>query len=230
MFDVVKNNIISLSGGKDSTAMLLMMLERKEPIHSIVFFDTGWEFPEIYKHLDKFEKYTGIKIVRLHPKVSFDKIIIKSSWPQMWFRWCTGEKRNALTAYHGKHKSYSACIGIATDEKKRLIKPIKVHKNCICRFPLAEWGVTEKDALAYCYKHGFDWGGLYNHFSRVSCYCCPLKSYSDCQKIRKHYPKLWLKMLKLDESIKNNRGFKGYKTVRDLEKRFTEEDRQRKLF
>ena len=37
------NNVISLSGGKDSTAMLHMMLERGESIHSVLFFDTGWE-------------------------------------------------------------------------------------------------------------------------------------------------------------------------------------------
>ena len=223
------NNVISLSGGKDSTAMLLMMLERKEPIHSVVFFDTGWEFPEMYKHLDSLEKYTGLKIVRLYPKISFDKTILKRSWPQMWFRWCSGEKRDALAVYHGKHKQYSACIGIAINEKKRLTRSIKVHKNCVYRFPLAEWGVSEKDALAYCYKHGFDWGGLYNHFTRVSCYCCPLKSLGDCQKIRKHYPELWLKMLSLDKLIKNNRGFKRYKTVYDLEKRFAEEGRQLRL-
>lgn len=46
------SNIVSLSGGKDSTAMLLMMLERGEDIHSVVFFDTGWEFPEMHEHID----------------------------------------------------------------------------------------------------------------------------------------------------------------------------------
>jgi len=63
------NNIISLSGGKDSTAMLLMMLERKEPIHSVVFSDTGWEFPAMYAHLDLLEKRTGVKIWRLQPRL-----------------------------------------------------------------------------------------------------------------------------------------------------------------
>ena len=40
-------NVVSLSGGKDSTAMLLMLLERGEPVADVVFFDTGWEFPEM---------------------------------------------------------------------------------------------------------------------------------------------------------------------------------------
>lgn len=65
-------NIISLSGGKDSTAMTLMMLERGEDIHSVVFFDTGWEFPEMHEYIDRLERYTGMSFVRLKSKHSFD--------------------------------------------------------------------------------------------------------------------------------------------------------------
>jgi len=39
--------------------MLLMMLEKNEPIHSVVFFDTGWEFPEMKAHIGKLEKSLG---------------------------------------------------------------------------------------------------------------------------------------------------------------------------
>ena len=34
-------HIVSFSGGKDSTAMLLMMLEKNMPIDEIIFCDTG---------------------------------------------------------------------------------------------------------------------------------------------------------------------------------------------
>ena len=67
-----KNNVLSLSGGKDSTAMLHMMLERGEPIHSVVFFDTGWEFPEMYDHLNQIEQKTGLQILRLKHPQGFD--------------------------------------------------------------------------------------------------------------------------------------------------------------
>ncbi len=63
--------VVSLSGGKDSTAMLLMLLERKEPVERIVFFDTGWEFPAMHVHLEKLQKHIGRRITVLRPREDF---------------------------------------------------------------------------------------------------------------------------------------------------------------
>lgn len=51
---------VSLSGGKDSTAMLLMMLDKGEHIDEVVTVDTGMEFPEMYDHLEKLQKMVNI--------------------------------------------------------------------------------------------------------------------------------------------------------------------------
>lgn len=45
--------IVSFSGGKDSTAMLLRMLEENMPVDEILFYDTGKEFPDMYDHIKK---------------------------------------------------------------------------------------------------------------------------------------------------------------------------------
>ena len=63
--------IVSLSGGKDSTAMLLRLIEEKRPIDRILFCDTGLEFPQMYDHLNKLEQYIGRKITRLKAEYSF---------------------------------------------------------------------------------------------------------------------------------------------------------------
>ena len=55
--------VCSLSGGKDSTAILLRLLEEKRPVDMILFCDTGLEFPDMYTHIDKLEKYIGRPIV-----------------------------------------------------------------------------------------------------------------------------------------------------------------------
>ncbi len=44
-------HIVSFSGGKDSTAMLLMVIEYGMQIDDIIFCDTGKEFPEMYEHI-----------------------------------------------------------------------------------------------------------------------------------------------------------------------------------
>lgn len=205
-----------------------MMLERKEPIHSVVFFDTGWEFPQMLDHINLLEKKTGIEIVRLKPEHQFDELLIKYNWPWMQGRWCTREKIRIILKYCKNHDGVEL-IGIAANEKHRTES--KEFKGRNCRFPLVEWGITEQDALEYCYLNGYHWAGVYDHFDRVSCFCCPLKGSPNAwRKIRKHYPKQWEHMLEMDASIENNRGFYGYKTVHDLDKRFAEEDRQMRLF
>ena len=60
---------VSLSGGKDSTAMLLLMIERGMPIDMVLSADTGMEFPEMYEHLAKLDEHLfrerGIHITTL---------------------------------------------------------------------------------------------------------------------------------------------------------------------
>ena len=58
--------IVSISGGKDSTACLLYMLERVNKDDVIpVFMDTKWETDETYEYLEYLEKALDIEIVRI---------------------------------------------------------------------------------------------------------------------------------------------------------------------
>lgn len=219
-----KNNlIISLSGGKDSTALALLAVERGLQIHSMVFFDSKWEFPEMYPHIEKLSKKVNFPLIRLSPRRPFAKELELNRWPSFRREWCRGRKVNALNKYARKHDA-TQLIGFTSDEVQRT-KSKEMSKKAVA-FPLIDWGITEKEALAYCYKQGFDWGGLYNYFDRVSCFCCPFKKIDDYRKIRKYFPKLWQQMLEMDKVVNPNRGFYGYKTVHDLDYRFSQEDRQ----
>ena len=59
-------HVVSVSGGKDSTATLLLALERvpREQIVAI-FCDTGNEIPITYIYLDDLERHLGIRVHRL---------------------------------------------------------------------------------------------------------------------------------------------------------------------
>jgi 3'-phosphoadenosine 5'-phosphosulfate sulfotransferase (PAPS reductase)/FAD synthetase len=238
------NNVINLSGGKDSTAMLLMMLERGESIHSVVWFDTGWEFPQMHEHIGRLERYVGFEFVRLKPKRSFTywmferEVVAKkgpqkgevhrigNGWPSPMRRWCTRQKVDSINKYLKSVEYPVSCIGYGADEPQR----IKYNSKFPRRYPLIEYDITEAEALEYCLARGFDWGGLYGIFNRVSCFCCPLQRISELRKVRRFFPDLWQQMLNWDAATPgHNRGFKDYTTVHDLEARFVEEDRWMRL-
>lgn len=235
------NQIVSFSGGKDSTAMLLMMLERGEDVAEIIFFDTGWEFPQMYDHLDMVEKHINRPITRLHSEESLlhrmTKRVVKSKrggpriglgWPSAMNRWCTGVKRDTIHKHLLGVENKVFCVGIASDEAERTNSKSLVRYNV--RYPLIEWGVDEPMALSYCQDRGFDWGGLYGVFPRVSCFCCPLKRLDEYRALRKHFPEQWALMLEWDKlQPEENRGFIGTAKVCDLDARFAEEDRQIQL-
>jgi 3'-phosphoadenosine 5'-phosphosulfate sulfotransferase (PAPS reductase)/FAD synthetase len=62
---VIEHNIISVSGGKDSTALLLLALELHAENMQAVFADTGNEHPQTYEYLDYLEQALGVSIRRV---------------------------------------------------------------------------------------------------------------------------------------------------------------------
>lgn len=217
MRNATKNFVVSFSGGKDSTAMLLKMIESGEKIHSVIFFDTEWEFPEMYDHISKVEKMINMKIYRLRHKIGFDYLLhdrpirIKSGpeqgklrchgygWATMARRWCTREKLNVVEYYLKPIQNVVSCVGIAKDETQRNdnFGDLFIKR----RFPLQEFDMTEKDALKYCYSKGLDWNGLYDYFDRVSCFCCPLQPKKNFEILKKFYPELWKRILSMQNKF-----------------------------
>lgn len=71
--DLLKDlHAVSVSGGKDSTALLLLMIERGLPIDVVLYSDTGMEFPEMKEHIQKLDELLfrerGLHITTLrHP-------------------------------------------------------------------------------------------------------------------------------------------------------------------
>jgi len=230
--------IVSFSGGKDSTAMLHLMIDKGIDFDEVVFFDTGWEFPQMLEHIDLVEQKTGIKITRLHPEKPFlywmlDREVIArkgenkgkvhrigNGWPSPMRRWCTRIKVDKINKHYGANTV--SFIGYAKDEEERQYRTTGMKYSK--KYPLIDYGVTEAEALEMCKELGYHWGGLYDSFKRVSCFCCPLQGINELRTLRRDYPELWGKMLLWDSKIKNNRGFRDYDTVRDMEKRFSEED------
>lgn len=229
--------IASVSFGKDSLAMLLKLIEENKPLDEVVFYDTGMEFQAIYNIRDKVKtllESKSIKYTELKPKCDFcykmfDLVVNKGksnehkgySWCGGRCRWGTSEKLQSLERYCKGAIEY---VGIAYDEPKRLAKERKGNKQ----FPLAEWKMTEKNCLEYCYMRGYFWQEdnveLYNILDRVSCWCCANKNLKELKNYYLYLPKYWQKLK--DLQTRTNRPFKYNKyTIFDLEKKFKKESK-----
>ncbi len=241
-----EEHIVSFSGGKDSTAMLLMMIENKMTIDRIICIDTGKEFPALMSHIEKVEeRIYPLKIdktridfdywFRDHIKKEGDKKGEKGyGWPGVNSRWCSRLKREAFLSmvetgeynpreYGNKRKSIikgkKLYIGYAYDEEYRTKDQSRMEE-----YPLINWEITQTDSLKYCYLKGFDWGKLYKRFKRVSCWCCPLSRMGELKTLYSRFPVLWSELEKMDREL-NRPSWKfrdGY-TVADLTKRFKKE-------
>ncbi len=235
--------------------MLLLMIEKGMPIDYVFYVDTGMEFPEMATHIAKLDdllyRERGIHVTTLkHPK-GFEFLMFeqpktrKSSlenrarlgippygygWPGAKARWCTKELKTSLINKEIRRLSRDGNvvqhIGIAADEAHRC------KTDADKRYPLVDWGITEAQALQISYQRGFDWGGLYEIYQRVSCWCCPLQRIGELRNLRHYHPDLWEKLRHMDNKVREQFGvnalgqFRENWSVEKLEERFAREDAQ----
>lgn len=207
--------VASISGGKDSVAMCLRLVEEGVRVDDFVFADTGMEYPECYDALARFEKLTGRKITRLRnsnanfefllcdkplkPRRDGKKRIRETGywWPSMLNRWCTKQlKTRVIESYYKKLGQHIDLIGIAADEQRR------ISADANKQYPLVKWGMTEADCLQYCRQRGFYKSPCaYDYCRRMSCYVCPLQNLQQVRYIVQRRPELWAEIKRLENKL-----------------------------
>ena len=185
-------HILSLSGGKDSTALAIYMRDRVEDMEYI-FCDTGEELPETYEYLDKLEAYLHHDIVRLNPERPFSHYLelYNGVLPDPRTRWCTRMlKIKPFERYVGEDLVYSY-VGIRADENRTGY--ISTKENIVACFPFKDDGICRADVERILEESGLGLPSYYRWRSRSGCYFCFYQQRQEWANLLEEHPDLFVK-------------------------------------
>jgi 3'-phosphoadenosine 5'-phosphosulfate sulfotransferase (PAPS reductase)/FAD synthetase len=238
--------VVSVSGGKDSTALLLYALNNlqvnKDDEIIPVFADTGWEHDDTYKYLDYLEEKLNIKIIRLKNEIGGMREVAlhKNFMPNQMMRYCTEElkqkhfKKFVYENFVSKDIDFISLVGVRREESKaradaecfKIIRETYNRKAFYIKrlMPLAYW--STKRVFEYIQENGLEPNPLYKKgYSRVGCYPCIFANKSELEMLEGKYLKR-LRSLEKEVSEKLGKAAKFYPANRE---KFLQ-DKQPKLF
>lgn len=212
--------LVSFSGGKDSITVLNLAIKAK--INYLAYFvDTGIEFPETVKYVEKVLTQIAKKhdkkvesilyndktiimtdhtaIVRV-PKNKFWQGVKRIGFPGMDWRWCCKSNKLAPTKIlvsKIKGKVKFNIEGIRKYESASRAKEGRINKNIWTQltnvYPIYYWNALE--LWLYILKNRLPINPLYSTgLYRIGCWPCPSNHLADLQIIQKTHPKLFQKL------------------------------------
>jgi len=195
-----KKIVVSVSGGKDSTAMMLHLLKQGYTPSQFtrIFFDTGWEHQDTYTYLDYLETQIG-PIIRVKKEVDinpeyqssieqietqlgftspFVRLIYKwKMFPNGPIKFCTEhlKLRTANEYFKSLDCDYVNLVGIRKEESRKRATysdwEYSDRFDCWTHRPILDW--TEQDVINIHHEFGILPNNLYlNGWNRVGCYPC----------------------------------------------------------
>ena len=193
--------LVSVSGGKDSTAAWAWMEEHYADKGEIVpyFADTGWEHELTYEYLDYLEDRFGKKIIRIKTEKyeGFEDMCIKRKmFPSRTKRICTQElktfpSRKFIKQYQAMGLKVVNVVGVRQEESEKrkgeqkwktsfIFDPNKKNKKPYRRAkaehvtvlqPIFDWTIHQ--VYEYLKENNIKMNPLYfMGYSRVGCFPC----------------------------------------------------------
>jgi len=250
--------IASWSGGKDSTASIILAHEHGEPLDLIIFsevmFDTeiSGELPEhiafMYEKCKPVFESWGYKVEVLradrtymdcfnhivsNPRKNMQNAGKRAGFPMtgkcVINRDCKIKPIN--TYYKGKDlDKIVQYVGIAADEPKRL-KRLSSGKPAKISL-LEKYGYTEEMAAELCRKYDLR-SPMYDVAKRGGCWFCPNAREPELRHLRTNHKDLWGKLLQMEDEQNLIVGKWNPLTdtsLHDWEERFFWEEQQMNIF
>jgi 3'-phosphoadenosine 5'-phosphosulfate sulfotransferase (PAPS reductase)/FAD synthetase len=151
-----ERHVVALSGGKDSTALALLLAEREPRKYLYLCTPTGNEPEAMFAHWRKLGELLGSPVVPIMSPGGLAACIQKQrTLPNFRRRFCTRilkiEPYRAWLALNAPATSY---VGLRADEEGRAGGAFGDIPGITMRFPLREWGMTEADVWAHLNARG----------------------------------------------------------------------------
>lgn len=241
-------NIANFSGGKDSTATIILAHEHNEPLDLIIFSEVMFDkniSGELPEHIDfiknkcipLFENWGyEVKILRsdktyldyfYRKAVKGKRVGMKKGFPMS--KHCGIQNECKMKSIHNFYKTiqedFIQFIGIAIDETVRLDRVVK-NTNQISL--LQKYGYTEQMAYDLCNKYDL-LSPVYEFTKRGGCWFCPNARDNELRHLRNCHPELWKRFLELEKEpnlIGNIWNTLTQTSIHDKEEQFMWEQQQ----
>ncbi len=199
-------HILGLSGGKDSTALAILM-HKEVPQMEYFFCDTGKELPETYEYLERVKARLGIKIEYLNAERDFDHWleVFNGVLPSPRVRWCTRKlKIEPLEKFVGDDRAISY-IGIRADENREGY--VSAQPNIHPIYPFKERGLVKADILNILDDSGIGMPSYYEWRSRSGCSFCFFQRKYEWVKLAEKHPEEFAQAIAYERDHKDGRTY-----------------------
>ena len=181
---------VSYSGGKDSLATLLLVLETGiRP--KLLFIDTGLEFEETRRNVLQVAEEYSLDIIQESAGESFWKNLDHFGPPAKDFRWCckTCKLGPATRLIQGNFPGgVLSFIGQRAYESEQRAREGKIWRNPwtpnqLAASPIQKW--TALHVWIYLFSKGANVNPLYERgLERIGCFMCPATDLAELRKVR----------------------------------------------
>ncbi len=209
--------VVSASGGKDSTALLLALREASVPFRA-VFADTQWEAAETYEYLDLLRaRICPIDVVAA-PGGMVGKMRVRAGFARAVSGGAPQSSRSSPCAATTTTRQAKtgldtvSTVGIrAAESNARAQMPVWEDSDDWGGYvwrPLLDW--TIGDVLAIHHRHGVPVNPLYRRgHNRVGCYPCVFSNKEEIRLIALHAPKRIRQIAALERELTAERSVRN---------------------